>query len=323
MMSASPESHARPFPCDAVFDSAEVRTALNGCCKSVANHSASDLLERLRAEVRVAELAHNFPAVAGGHFSDMTISLMETYPWYLNQYEVALVGGSPPPMTSRRGCTPFGCPHPDLAGVLGADTPNFENYAEETIFGCPPFVGRNPTWDEATNRLIYVALNVRRADTGSMPTFGDVGMVFRHKDVAEMVEIAAIDTGLWEMSCNTSSTPGHGFHLNINCTFGDITKIGTLDHFDHVLLGNLGIWAASGKGMLPPSTIGGEAAKLLARSGLADAGYDALSPQDNQMDVYKYLESNLLGNPPLEAVKVFLPLFGAVFGTARGALGGE
>ena len=40
----------------AVFDSAEVRAGLKECCKSVANHSALDLLDRLRAEVRVAEL---------------------------------------------------------------------------------------------------------------------------------------------------------------------------------------------------------------------------------------------------------------------------
>ena len=138
--------------------------------------------------------AHNFPAVAGGHFADMTIDLLETYPWYLNQYEVALVGGSPPPMAARPSCTLFGCPRPDLAGVLGSDTPSFENYAEETIFGCPPFSGKTPTWEEATNRLIYVALNMRRADTGSMPTFGDVAIVFRHKVVSSMVEIAAIDT---------------------------------------------------------------------------------------------------------------------------------
>ena len=131
-------------------------------------------------------------------------------------------------------------------------------------------------------------------------------------------------SGLWEMSCNSSSPRGHGVHLNINCTFGDITTVGTLDHFDHVLLGNLGMWAASGKGMLPPSTLAQEAVKLLGRSGLAEASYGALPPQINSMDVYKYLESNLLGNPPLAAIKVFLPLFGAVFGTAAGlsTLGG-
>jgi hypothetical protein len=82
-----------------------------------------------------------------------------------------------------------------------------------------------------------------------------------------------------------------------------------------VLLGNLGIWAATtSPGELPPSTIAHETAVLLGRSALSDTAYDQLPLPTGHMDVFKYLESNLLGNPRLDAIKLFVPLFGAIFG---------
>eukprot|EP00966_Prymnesium_polylepis_P101365 2347698-Prymnesium_polylepis.1 len=78
-----------------LFGSPAFQTALAACCPEVAGLSASELLDRYRAEARVAELAHNFPAMpssgsAHHHWVDETIALVETYPWFLNQWQAAL-----------------------------------------------------------------------------------------------------------------------------------------------------------------------------------------------------------------------------------------
>ena len=77
----------------ALLETPDVRTALRQCCSAVADLTATELLERLRAELRAAELAHNFPTVdedmhAG---SDMTLDQIDEFAWWLNPYEVELV----------------------------------------------------------------------------------------------------------------------------------------------------------------------------------------------------------------------------------------
>ena len=72
------------------------------------------ILHRVRAEVQTAELAHNFPSTAGGFFADMTIALFREYPWYLNQYEVALTGTEHTSAREAETCDYFGCRRPEL-----------------------------------------------------------------------------------------------------------------------------------------------------------------------------------------------------------------
>ena len=47
------------------------------------------------------------------------------------------------------------------------------------------------TWDEASSRLVYVAHNLRRIDSGSLPHFGSVGVIFRTSSVRDLVEISS------------------------------------------------------------------------------------------------------------------------------------
>jgi hypothetical protein len=213
----------------ATFGSASFKAAIASCCPDVANLSASALLERYRAEVRVTELCHNFPSVPppdkGHHWFDETIGLAEKYPWFLNQWQAALVldgnASTPRRFDPRR-------PAP-IHSTAAADPRD----AEVEIFGLPPFASHDsPTWEEAMDRLIYVAHNFRRRDTGSSFHFGDVSAIFRTSSVKDLVLIAPVDTGVWEGSCNTSGNPWR----NLNCSYWPSHQVATLDHFDHLIL---------------------------------------------------------------------------------------
>lgn len=86
----------------------------------------------------------------------------------------------------------------------GPESP--EDSGEVGVFQCAPFSGPNYTpgsWAEASDRLVYTALNTRRVDMGN-PMFGDVSIVFSRANVSAMTLIAPIDTGLYEMGCNQS-----------------------------------------------------------------------------------------------------------------------
>jgi hypothetical protein len=192
--------------------------------------------------------------------------------------------------------------------------------AETDVFGCHPFANASsgPTWSEASSRLIYVAHNFRRLDTGSLPHFGSVGVIFRTSAVASLVEIAPIDTGIWEGSCNHSRS---GPRLNLDCSSTVLPPVGTLEHLDHLLLSGLRLWAGKGAaGPIPTTTVGQQASELFARSAWTALRYESL-PAIGTWEPAKYWEANLVGNPQFPAdVRFLLPLFGSLWGTQSGDL---
>lgn len=287
-----------------LFGSPAFQTALAACCPEVAGLSASELLDRYRAEARVAELAHNFPAMpssgsAHHHWVDETIALVETYPWFLNQWQAALVQNG----TSNTSRPRFD-PRLEAAGS--------PSDAETGIFGLPSFANpERPSWTEASDRLIYVAHNMRRRDTGSSYHFGDVSAIFRTSSVSSLVVIAPVDTGIWEGSCNVSA--GTNPWRNLNCSYWPAARpsVATLHHFDHMILANPGLWAAADGIDIVRSM-----KALFARSALG-GDYAAVPPlQPDELE--QYWESDVVGNPKLDTVKFLIPLFGSLFGTDAG-----
>jgi len=270
----------------ALFDSASLRAGLRKCCSKSADLPAMELLKKFRAEVQAAELAHSFPSGYGNasHFKDITIPLARQYTWFLNEWQAPIITKEQPPV--------------------------MYNLAEEGVFGLPPFVNDSkPTWSEAADRLIYIAHNMRQLDTGSSPTFGEVTAIFRRSYVKDMVLIAAVDSGLYEMSCNKSNPSAGYFKLPMNCSAYTPPVVGTLDHFDHIIIPNLGVWNES--------TVVDEALKLFSRSAFAD-NYLKM-PNVTSLESYQYYEANILGNPRFpDGVSFLIGNFYALFGTDAG-----
>ena len=338
----------------AFFGTAEVRHLLERCCPAVANLSSEALVERFRNEVRVAELAHSFPATETTRvFADITIGYLARFEWVLNPWQVQLVEKIEHP---DRPLLSLDKHFPFVISNLSLDWP--QRLAEPYIFGSPTFARGQATWDTAAHRMVYVASNIRRADEGGHGIFGQVSvhpthrsmaapvlcsalenlgrgvagvcssahrirgpypsaaqhaypgtvfiaessfyslarqasLIFRTGSVRNLALLSAVDTGVWEGSCNNSR---RGPHIQIDCST-ELPPLGTIDHLDHLILPNLRTWRfrSSTGGMnsmsrgAPSSTLLDEAAALFSRSPLA--GDYARVPNASRLEFLKYYEA--------------------------------
>lgn len=283
----------------AYFNSQPFRGMLKDCCPKIADLPAEELLRRYRAEAQVAELAHALPAQMKDIFSDVTVKEVGEMSWFPNEFQVALIH------------------HRNLSD--GASPVN--DAAQKDIFGCKPFAEREPTWSEVANRLIYIAHNMRRLDSGSEPFFGDFTVVFNSTHVKDSVVIAPYDTGLYEMVCFNPhmKLPGD---LNrsmlppLNCSaWPKSLPVGTLDYLDHLILPNL---AAAANSTKTNRTMLDSARDLYVRSSMSEIDYQDV-PALGMQNLGDYLESDILANPRLpEAVKFGIGSFPTLFGTQDG-----
>ena len=285
------------------FQSAEFRELLQQCCPEAASISAEELLERYRAELRSSEISHMFPAAPSisGRMRDFTIAAGFAVPWFMNEWQATLASGSP------------AVGHP-------------QDVAEQVLFNCTPFAAKQPTWDEAADRIIYTALNFLQLDTGSTPNYGDVTAVFSTATVRNMVLLSAGDTGAWELNCHaptlgdvTSSAAeqtlslGLGIMPGFNCSAWKPPIIGTLDHLDHLILPNFAMLPSTGV------TLAQRAARLLNHTAFAAGPYAGLPPIE-RADAVHYMEADLMGNPRLEGgVSFVIGAFAELFGTPLGS----
>lgn len=292
----------------AFFASEGFAEVFRDCCPEAAKLSPRALLESLRAEVRAAEYAHAFPvathaAHAGGHH--FNVKLGEEYKFLLNSYQAAVDYDA----TNHSGPSPAPPPRPKNFTDPGP-------LAEEQIFGLPPFANESkPTWAEASDRMNYVAQNMRRLNFGSVPMFGDATFIFDNDYIKDMILTAPLDTGYWEMVCNHSYvgfTPPYKF----NCpAWPRPQTLGTWDHFDHTILTNLDVWRLKLNGSR--TSIYEEARKFFERSPFG-GDYSTL-PNVTSFDVAKYWETNIAGNVRFpEGVRFLIGSFVPLFGTQDG-----
>jgi hypothetical protein len=276
------------------FQTKEFRGELQACCPEMAELSSPELLRRIRAEFRAAELAHAFPSVipVDDHFHDVTVEELSRLDFFPNQWQVPLMRG-------------------------GTEFPVNFNVAEEGIFGMAPFKNdSSPTWTEAADRLVYVALNQRQIDHGSLTSFGEVGAIFSHSAARDMVLIAPVDTGAYGMTCNVSNftvNSSHHFSMwNFACDeYWQPQTVGTLDHFDHIIYASFGLWTAAN------TTLAQEAGAFLRRSSFAGKYVDL--PETNTSDAFKYPESNIVGNPRFpDGLSLLIGGFAELFGSDQG-----
>jgi len=165
------------------------------------------------------------------------------------------------------------------------------------------------TWSEASDRLIYVANNMRQVDTGNSLFFGNISAVFRTGKIRDNVLIAPVDTGIWEGSCNGSQGPD----LPINCSAWTDLSVATLNDHNHLLLNNLYVWAQTQN-----FSIFEEAFQLFSRSAISKGGYADIPPISDSTLTH-YYESNIIGNPRFPAaVKFLVASFTSLYGSSAG-----
>lgn len=301
-----------------LIDANNFRAMLASCCPDIASMSALSVLDRVRAEFRVAEVAHSFWATFEDQkMQDSTVELCSEYDFFMNQWQAQLALNETD--SAAHGTWPANVPGCNISAV-GPWYPGQQgtpwgcsSVAEEFLFGCPPFtLGNMPTWDEAASRFVYSSLNTRQSDVGSNPMYGDVTVIFNHSYVDDMVIISAIDSGNWEGSCR-NSTNWHDY--TFDCSSWSPPVLGTMKYFDHLILANLGLWAgARHRSVLE------EAELFFRRSALHASGsrYDAL-PKLSYGAAAQYLEANIVGNPSFpDSVNFLVASFPKLFGTDDG-----
>ncbi|CAE7648085.1 CLPC1 [Symbiodinium microadriaticum] len=208
------------------LDSSDIREALGKCCPSAAALPAPALAERLRAEVRSAEVVSGFSAEAclllpvNASWFSFSLDEAERIPYYENLWEIWV--------RNRAELSNYS---------FGLD------WIEAAYFGFKPFeVHAEPrTMAEARERAPYFALNALRTDAGS-PLYGDITVVLRPSVANAVSIVSAFDTGSWAGMCNNSFTPpAGGFDHNCSAYPGH-AGLGSLEAFDHLLLTNEQYW---------------------------------------------------------------------------------
>jgi hypothetical protein len=181
-----------------------------------------------------------------------------------------------------------------------------EDCAEKGLYGFDAFSGTKDntsypaTYTEAANRPVYTAWNILRTDMGN-PNFGSVCAVFSTEYVRNMTVVAAVDTGIYEMACNDSFSKSHSHHGN--CSQG-VSNVGSLDHFDHLLLENHFFWF-------------GNLNVTMARI-FGDTPAIRLAAVNKGMTI-EYLEPDIAGSPSYpDSIKMLIASFADLFGTAKG-----
>jgi len=280
---------ARPLLIE-MLNSSEMRQGLEKCCPHLASMSSEHLLDQIGHEIGAAELVHNFKSSPKANSTDQphnfeNLPLVEKLDWLPNLYQAQL-----------------------LSGVPITDQQNIEDAAEVAIFGLPSFQQFPLSWTEAADRFPYVALNWAGVDAGN-PGFGDVCVVFNNNAVQSSVQVAALDTGIWEMMCNHTST-NRSWEMPINCSV-PLPVTGTFEHFEHALLASFGFW---GNGTSPIQ----EALRFLSRGPLSGKPYlQAANISSDSM--IRYLETDIIANVRFsQGVKFIVGTFGSLFGTDLG-----
>jgi hypothetical protein len=204
--------------------------------------------------------------------------------------------------------------------------------SEQYLFGCQPWAGEKPTWEEAGDRMIYIAHNIRQLDTGSAPNFGDITFIMNTGRLDDTVIITPVDSGVYEANCNSSSlcsedvTHGEGRKIEVcvpgpkayRCPAYPVSDAvaGTLQHMDHLILPNLEFFMPE-KDSNSKSKLRENIQKLFRRS--AFAGDYTQLPKTNIDEAQMYWESNILANPRFKGdVKFVVASFGSLFGTEGG-----
>jgi len=209
-----------------LLDGAPLRAHLRDCCNKsgIASWPAGMLLGTLRDAAATAELVHNFEGFEW--VTDISIEMLEhvAVSYFPMLWQVRYHNTNT--MRSEWG-------HPQSC----------EDAAEEGIFGLKPFGGEHdlPTsWEQASSRLHYVALNMLRVDRGN-PQFGRVAAVFSPSFWDDAVAATPVDSGLYQGWCNASymALPNatHSIGIPVECGLLDPSP-GVRGSLDHVLLNN-------------------------------------------------------------------------------------
>lgn len=129
-----------------------------------------------------------------------------------------------------------------VLGVEGFGAISYECGLMQNFLQFPKINLQQPTLREANDNSLYLANNMMKVASGNAPDgFGDVTYVLNTNRVRDFVLVVPFDSGAYFNSC-----------------FNKYPAVGTLDHFDHVLMAHFdcGKDECCNRGLQPPYSLG-------------------------------------------------------------------
>lgn len=275
-----------------------------------------ELLRRLRAELQVAELVHNFgasadPAKEGNCGLGVTLQPEKGpgAPYFYTGWMLQALG------------------------LIPVDVKNnvYTDAAERFFFGYPPFPNAScPDVATASQRPTYAALNMYRSSGGN-PQCGPVSAVFSRRWVGSRAIAAPFDTGLFVDFCGLDAHGPADFN-GVRCLRCEVwpperRPLGVPDLFDHLLPTYLEFFNATQE-IAGDEYVEYNFARLLLRSlsrrtySQALVGSGAAPLELNLLEsLFGYLEVNPMVTLDFpQGVLMLVGLFDILFGTAAGAV---
>ena len=169
----------------------------------------------LNDEYQVTEVCHNWEPMPWGNVDgDLSLNSTIGQKYFYNLWQLVTLG--------------FTQNNPNI----------FSNRAEVMIYNLQNFSSPTgiPTFQEASERLIYGATNFLKLSTGN-GLFGGVTMVFNNTHIRNYTAIFGIDTGAFEGFCNSTNPPAF---YKPNCSA--VGTVGTFDQWESNFLSLAGFW---------------------------------------------------------------------------------
>lgn len=289
----------------ALLDSAAFRKFLTPLVPAdLATLPAAELLARLEEALDIAEVVHNWDAAPGGVHGSIGLELASQLPYYPNSWQLAALNVTPPTQAPRPG--------------------NMQDAAEVSIFHLPELPA-DYSFASASDRVVYTALNTYKVDGGN-PHFGTVSAVWSNKFVRDATVIAAVDTGIYEMTCNDSYHSSHHPKGSANCTgwaprgATPLASVGVPGSLRHLVLANAYFYNYTAvHGPTPAGTdyAALNVARLVARQLQRWATAPQLLPNEAGTQYFEANPLTALTYPG--AVKFLIASYHDLFGTPVGA----
>ena len=190
---------------EALFESEEVRLGLASMCPSIA---LDELTSRFEKEFAAVEFVSNFKAAPQNingldNGDEMSLAMLEVDGYWANIWQTKWKGSDASASAYDLGIID------DEAATNCSFSTMVANNAETEQYGFPLFSSDcyPLTFDEASERPLYVAVNTLKIDVGN-PTFGDVALVWKRTDfIDDNAILSDRDTGLYEFACDTTNLP--------------------------------------------------------------------------------------------------------------------
>ena len=193
--------------------------------------SSSELHNRLHQEMQVLEVTHSFePRVKCITINDtcttydLSINSTIGYDYLINLWQLKTLG-------KNNYST-------SIQGIF--------RDAETKVYHLPE-LPNVPTYEEASERLIYGALQWYKLSSASSAIYGGMAFVFDNNHIRNFTAISPIDTGSWEECCGDFIyfvPPAE--RMTLDCSAFGANKThpvpGTYDHWEHLVTGNVRYW---------------------------------------------------------------------------------